>query len=528
VGFGCQPEIYFMAAGNVRFSLQPQCKGGSSGMVDAKYLLTDDQMRQFIARGYVVIKADFPREFHEAMRTKIEEVFAKEGNPGNNILPRVPQIQESFDHPAVRGALTSVLGPNYIMHPHRHCHYSEPGRKTQSWHKDSYWGYAKTRNHHQWWAMLFYYNQDVVEEMGPSAIMPGTQYYNSRPGDETEVEEHVLGEAGTMALIHYDLWHKGTANVSTRNRSMLKFQFVRMERPQAATWNNQCATWQALNGDAPPNRHEVIWQHQWRWLGGKWSGVPASESGERVGALITALRSGDKQTRLFAADKLGLLGPTAADAIPTLATSLGDEYEPVALNAAYALAGMGAHAVNALVAALQDPDKERARNAAYALAALGPAATESLSELLNHSSDAVRGYAAFALGEIGAPASLAGPALAQLLNDPAEGVRRNMVEALGTLTGADATTIETLARTITADPDEQVRFTAGLSLARLGTQAADAVPALQQALHDQNRYVRANAVEALNRIGTGEAKDALIHYLMAARWCPSTTPESTF
>ncbi len=497
-------------------------------MVDAKYLLTDDQMRQFVARGYVVIKADFPPEFHEAMRVKIEEVFAKEGNPGNNILPRVPEIHESFNHPAVRGALTSVLGPNYIMHPHRHCHYSEPGRKTQSWHKDSYWGYAKTRNHHQWWAMLFYYNQDVVEEMGPSAIMPGTQYYNSRPGDETEIEEHVLGEAGTMALIHYDIWHKGTANISTRNRSMLKFQFVRMERPQTATWNNQRATWQPLNGDAPPNRHEVIWQHQWRWLSGKWTGTPGAEGAERVGALVTALRSGDKQTRLFAADKLGLLGPAAGDAIPALAVALGDEYEPVALNAAYALAGMGAPAVGVLVEALQDANKECARNAAYALAASGPAATATLTELLSHESEAVRGYAAFALGEIGAPASQVSAEFARLSTDPAEFVRRNMVEALGILSEPDATTVETLAQSITSDADEQVRFTAGLSLARLGAQAAAAVPALQQALHDQNRYVRANAVEALNRIGTPAAKDVLIDYLMAARWCPSTTPESTF
>lgn len=499
-------------------------------MLDAQYLLTDDQMRQFISHGYVVLKTDFSREFHETMSRKIVEVMAKEGNPGNNILPRVPEIQEAFDHPAVRGALTSVLGQNFIMHPHRHGHFSEPGRKTQTWHKDSYWGYAKVRNHHQWWAMIFYFNQDVVEEMGPSAIMPGTQYYNSRPGDESEVEEHVLGEAGTFALIHYDLWHKGTANISDRTRSMLKFQFVRMERPHAPTWNNQRADWTPLNGEGPSNQHETLWQHHWHWLSGHPTAPIPGQNGVNghVGALIDALGNHDKRVRLRAADELGLIGPAAGDAIPTLANALGDEYEPVALNAAYALVNMGEPAVKALTAALADPSKDTARNAAYALAAVGPVAAPALAEQLGHEAETVRGYAAYALGEIGAAAQPVLPALTKLTTDESEWVRRNLAEALGTIDGDSATVVPTLIKTLTSDPDDQVRFTSALALARIGAQAAEAIPALKQALKDENRYVRGNAVDALNRIGTPEAKDVLLRYLLSTRWCPSTTPESLF
>ena len=73
-----------------------------------------------------------------------------------------------------------------------------------------------------------------------------------------------------------------------------------------------------------------------------------------------------------------------------------------------------------------------------------------------------------------------------------------------------------------------MRFTGALSLARLGSAAAGAVPALQGALKDENRYVRANAVDALNHIGTPEAQQVLIDYLLGSRWCPTTTPESTF
>lgn len=496
-------------------------------------LLTDEQMRHFIAHGYLILKTDFPPEFHTRMSENIRAVMTKEGNPGNNILPRVPEVQEVFKHPVLRGALTSVLGPEYIMHPHRHCHFTEPGRKVQSWHKDSYWGHAKVRNHHQWWAMIFYYDHAVDEELGPSGLMPGTQYYNNRTGDESEQNVHLLGEGGTFALIHYDLWHRGTANLSAdRTRSMLKFQFVRMARPTAPTWNHDGRAWQPVNGDGPPNHHEAIWQHQWQWFGGQ---TKTQGSNGAVGKLVDQLASDDKRVRLHAADELGMLGAAAGEAIPALAAALADAYEPVALNAAYALAGMGAPATAALLSALDSEDKDTTRNAAYGLAALGTAAP-GLIDRLDHAGELTRGYAAFALGEIGlrgnSAAADAVTGLAKLATDESEWVRRNMVEALGTLdvqeqAAAQEAAVTTLAQAL-QDADGQVRFTSALSLTRLGSVAAAAVPALQGALHDENRYVRANAVDALNRIGTPEAQRVLIDYLLGARWCPSTTPESTF
>lgn len=498
--------------------------------------LTEDQMRHFVSHGYVVLKTDFPKEFHQTMSRHIQEVMEKEGNPGNNILPRVPEVQEVFKHPAIRGALTSVLGPDYIMHPHRHCHFTAPGRKVQSWHKDSYWGYAKVRNHHPWWAMIFYYDHAVDEVLGPSAFMPGTQYYNNRPGDETEQDIHMLGEAGTFGLIHYDLWHRGNANNSTATRSMLKFQFVRMSRPQPATDEN--SPWTQMNGDGPPNRHETIWQHQWQWLNG--GGTPSPQTNRNgtaaIGQWVDQLNHGDKQARLTAADELGLLGEAAGDAIPALAARLSDEYEPVALNAAYALAGMGAAGVDALVNGLQQPDKDTPRNAAYGLAALGQPAAAALTDQLTHSNELTRGYAAFALGEIALGGNgVTGAAvdgLAALTGDEDAWVRRNVAEALGTVEIAGNESAQRVAANsvsqLLRDSDDQVRFTAALSAGRMGSAATTTVPALQTALKDENRYVRANAVDALNRIGTPDAQQALIDYLLASRWCPSTTPESTF
>lgn len=494
------------------------------------HLLTDEQMRQFISHGYLILNADFPKEFHEQMQAKIGEFMDKEGNPGNNFLPRLPETQEVFKHPTIRGALTSVLGENYIMHPHRHCHYSKPGRTVQRWHKDSYWGFQKIRNHHQWWAMIFYYPQDTVMNMGPSGILPGTQFYAKRAAENLEQEVHMTGEAGTFGLIHYDLWHRGTDNISDRNRSMMKFQFVRMDAPTAPSWNHQNAEWISPNGDGPPNQHESAWQHTWNWFKGEGSTpleADGSISNAQMSLYMTNLESEDPAERLQAADSLGLMGEAGADAIPALIERLADNEEPVAVNASYALAAMNGAAMPALVEALHSNNLALNRNAGYALSTFGDSAVPDLIAALESDNEQTRGYAAFALGEIGSEAAI--DKLAEMtVNDPSEWVRRSVVESLGTLEGTTEDAVGALSKAVQYDDDEQVRFTTALSLARLGSTAEASVPALQEALKDENRYVRANAVEALRHIGTPESTNIAMDYLMATRWCATTTPDNTF
>ena len=53
-------------------------------------------------------------------------------------MARIPAIRKVFDDPAVDGALAGVLGDNYYMHPHRHCHYRAPHSEGQQIHKDSF------------------------------------------------------------------------------------------------------------------------------------------------------------------------------------------------------------------------------------------------------------------------------------------------------------------------------------------------------------------------------------------------------
>ncbi len=470
----------------------------------SNHLLTDDQMRQFISRGYLVLQTDFPKEFHEGLNAKLNEVMDKEGNPGNNLLPRFSEVGDIIQNPIVRGALASVVGHDYTIHPHRHCHFTYPGRKVQTWHKDSYWGHQKVRNHHNWWAMIFYYPQAVDEEMGPSGLLSGSQYYTKRAGDDTETPVYLKGPEGTFALIHYDLWHRGGANLSQKTRAMMKFQFVRMDAPTGPTWNTQQADWAPVE-DAPVD-HNILWENQWRWHRGE-------TGAERNGTTGKATQSNGRRTE--------------ETKISDLTGKLASRYEPAGVDSAYRLGAYREEAIPSLSEALISGNATASRNAGYGLSAVGPAARDVLLDAMGHESEAARMHAAFALGELGLADAESASAVAKAVSDPSVVVRRSAVEALGLLKEPVALTLPALEDGL-KDDDDQVRFTAALSLQRLGTSSVGAVPALQAALRDENRYVRANSVDALRRVGTNEALNIALDYLSAHRWCPTTTPDNLF
>jgi HEAT repeat protein len=489
--------------------------------------LTDAQMREFIVNGHLTIKTDLPRSFHETIYRKTQELTAKEGNLGNNILPRVPELQAVFEDPAVRGAFTSILGENYAMHSHRHPHQNRPHSDGQGFHKDSYWGYHKVRHHCPRWAMAFYYPQDSPLEIGPSAVLPRTQYYDTRITKDNDGELALSGEAGTLTVIHFDLWHRAMANLTDKTRYMMKFQFVRMDAPSKPEWNVTDPHWKQEDLDPATPIHEGTWRHVWNWVAGESNGHSAQQGNGSLAKHIAALDNDDASARSCAADDLGTFGESAAEAVPFLIQALCDVYEPVRLNAAYALGSIGAPAVPKLIETLGVEDQIMRRMAAYALAAVGESAVPALSEALQHTEDAVRVEATYALAQIGAPAEPAIPALMERTKDESVEVRRYLPEALGGLGPNASSAVPALADMLASDDDGHARFEAALALAQIGPAASDAIPVLANVLSDENRYVRDNAILALKRIDTPEAETALFDYLLMARWCPITNREST-
>ncbi|MFA5139007.1 MAG: HEAT repeat domain-containing protein [Elusimicrobiota bacterium] len=90
--------------------------------------------------------------------------------------------------------------------------------------------------------------------------------------------------------------------------------------------------------------------------------------------LLKALRQGAEKLRCRAADELGKMGPSAAEAVPELLLAAEDRSARLRANAALALGNIGKpaeKAVPALIRLLKDPDADVRYSAAHALARIG-------------------------------------------------------------------------------------------------------------------------------------------------------------
>ena len=147
-------------------------------------LLTDDQLQQFLGRGYLMLQAEeLGPAFHQALFENAKAEYgpdADEGPPGashGTTVERVPGLTTLIESPTVAGALQSLLGPDYA---HGHlgatgCAFHAsggPGGPGQPFHKDTQRGHIcghRTRN-----VMVMYYPGSAEEDSGPTAIVPSS------------------------------------------------------------------------------------------------------------------------------------------------------------------------------------------------------------------------------------------------------------------------------------------------------------------------------------------------------------------
>ena len=534
-----------------------------------QYLLNDEQIRHFIVNGYVNVTADVPTHIHETIYDKTDELFAgaadfrgdRQHNPLNNILPLVPELQVVLESPEVRGALTSILGNGYVMHPHRHCHPNFAGstpsgkengeeRLMMPLHKDGHAGGKRPRHRTPRWAILFYYPQPCLAEQGPTCIIPGTQYIREFMLD-SERQRHEIhaeggngtrllpknflnrnlvpmsGELGTVWIMHFDMVHSFLQNYVSLNRYGMKFVFMRTEQPTTPSWNSETSIWQSPEINHVPYDAEILWTYIWNWMYGKTDLYETNRLAPTmdIESAVTALKTDDPNTRIKAANALGFMREDAVEAVPALIDALEDSYEPVRRNAIYALGAIGRPAVESLTDPL-DAEKEAFEmepilhicDAAHGLAAVGASAVSVLISALGDERENVRASAAYALGEMGPVAAEAVDALIALLTDESEEVRRHATSALGMIKVPPSKTVPALVKVLGNPEDTDLAFFAAQALTRIGPDATEAVPALRDALMSESAYVRGFSSEALSRIGTAEALQALVPFLRTARW----------
>jgi len=207
--------------------------------------------------------------------------------------------------------------------------------------------------------------------------------------------------------------------------------------------------------------------------------------GEKVAALIEALRRLDRRERERAAEKLGALGAAACPALPALEKALDD-----------------------------GPDGKRSRVptlAVRAMGMIGECAVPSLVRALEHRDLFVRQCAA---GEFSRHASWIDQrvalCLAKLITDKKNHGRARAHAAQALSRMKPSAPKETAPALINALQDEEylVRYYACESLGRLGLAAKDALPALEKVLSDDAVNVRDAARDAQRKIQAAVKQEA--------------------
>lgn len=539
---------------------------------DAPLLLTDEQMRQYIVDGYIMLEPSVPDELHQTIRRKLADVLDVGSNPGNNVLPRVPEMRHILNSPEVRGALISALGEGYIEHPHRYCHHlapvtdpdPEPAIKlAANCHQDSYTPLGRPRQHYSRFARIMYYPQDTPIELGPTHAIPGTQFHKRLTDEDRAQAIPMVGKAGTVSLTHFDVGHAAGVNLLNQPRDMVKFIYVRAAEPTAPSWDCQNLQWRPPAAIETPYNLELVWSHMWDWLCGKrdryesfrTNGQQSRET--HVSQYLANLEADrDLADRLRAIYGLAGLGTDAVEAIPALISMLDNDHQATRAAAIYTLGAIGRPAIAPLMERLSaagrredahpapEPWNEGAismEDAAHALTAIGQPAVPVLTEALNSPSEWVRINASFALGELDSHAAGAVSTLTECLTDDSHRVVRTATDALGSIHQDVPTLIPHISRLLTDNRvkwneeerrgwtiQDQVRTNAAMAFIRLGKDAAGTEEVLFHALDDPCGHVGAFAMDALRRIDSPAARQAVMAYLEAQRWDESITAERQF
>ncbi|KAL1522683.1 hypothetical protein AB1Y20_017660 [Prymnesium parvum] len=320
--------------------------------------LSDEELQRFIVAGFLQLPPSAaPPSVHAAISRSILSCGMQgrgsrvpyglamlDGDAAGNNLPLAAaelRAEALLQAPALRDALCALLGPSYRLHPHRRAHLRARGAHTTMWHVDAYKGtsWASGRLHAPHWLMVCYYPQETTARMGPTELLPGSQYYRGDSDRQHYSRGHipdfseqmgewgctpyaVTGAAGTIVVMHYDLWHRALESCSDTPRLMLKFVAWRTEPPVPRL---PPPRWPLVDGEAcdePPR--ELLWLEQGEEDDDAPLAPSAAANRPTGGAPPLAAPHGGKNARRRAKKERGGDAPLPEAVAARLARALGE------------------------------------------------------------------------------------------------------------------------------------------------------------------------------------------------------------
>ena len=207
-------------------------------MIDKKYLLTSQQMAEFVARGFLRFDEMAPDEINRDVMSGIDGQEIK-GHRAGTPLSQCYQgtaIRKLLDLPQIQGLIQSLVGEDPLF-DHDAIHVREPNEgRAQGLHADSI---IDCRTHFD--IQLMYFPHDVPLEMGGTLLLPGSHFRRVNEMDVAAYQNMrgqipMVCKAGSILALHHGIWHCGRQNKTNRRRYMFKLRLNPTVR-QLRLWN---------------------------------------------------------------------------------------------------------------------------------------------------------------------------------------------------------------------------------------------------------------------------------------------------
>jgi hypothetical protein len=199
--------------------------------------------------GYLILPGHMPPPLLEAVRDRVEELFAAEGDAAGsefkheegarrlaNCIDKGEPFRRCLVDPDVLDCVAHVLGPRFKLSSMNVRSANPRNGVSQPLHTDM--GSVPDESGY-WVCNTVWMLDDFTESNGALRAVPGTHRSGRRPADALDdlVASHpdevlVTGRAGDVVVMNAHLWHGGTDNRTDRQRRALHGFFCRWDKPQ--------------------------------------------------------------------------------------------------------------------------------------------------------------------------------------------------------------------------------------------------------------------------------------------------------
>ena len=112
-----------------------------------------------------------------------------------------------------------------------------------------------------------YYLDDMYEELGPTKFVPGSHLSGSGPRGEVEWkgagEQSILCNAGDAVIFRSEVWHRGSANTSNKERYLLQVHYAqRMITQKFPPYLNKFQFDEGILAQLTPRQRRLLGEHR--------------------------------------------------------------------------------------------------------------------------------------------------------------------------------------------------------------------------------------------------------------------------